>query len=145
MIQGKEFTDFESDFIAFVEQDIRQGGFRHLLGDTGLCVDEVLEALGAAEMYDCDYLDIEGELNADKLFSDISIRDEALNALKIVEVFTIRIPCRSENENVLFMAVGESQMPGKPYTCYTYGFTVDAQETESRYCFHSVAEITNEA
>lgn len=145
MIQGKEFTNFEADFIAFVEQDIRQGGFHHLLGDTGLCADEVIEAFGVAEMYDCDYLDIEGELNADKLFSDTSIREKALHTLKIVEVSTIRIPCRSENESVLFMAVGESQMPGESYTCYTYGFTVDAQGKESRYYFHCVAEITNEA
>lgn len=144
MIQGKDFTDFELNFIAFVKQDVRQGGFHTLLNDTGLCVDELTEALGMTELYDCDYLDIDGELNADKLFSDAYIRSEALHVFKILEVFTAHIPCKSKNKRILFMAVGESRMPGEPYTCYTYGFIVDAEGAEPRYYFHCITEITNE-
>lgn len=141
MLQGKEFIDFESDFIEFVKQDVRQGGFHTLLSDTGLCADEVIETLGMTEKYDCDYLDMDGELDADKLFSDTHIRSLARDTLRTVEVTTICIPSRLKEESILFMAVGESCMPGIPYTCYTYGFVTYTSRKEEMYYFHSMANV----
>lgn len=141
MIQGKEFSDFESDFIEFVKQDVKQGGFNTLLNDTGLCADEVIEALGMTGMYDCDYLDMDGELNTDKLFSDTHIRSMARDTLRMTEVTTVRIPSRIKEESILFMAIGESCMPGIPYTCYAYGFITYTERKEEMYYFHSMANI----
>lgn len=144
MIQGREFIDSESDLIQFVKQDIRRGAFNALLSYAGIGVNELVNGLDVTELYDYDYLDVEGELYTKEIFLDKCIREAILRELRIVEIFTILIQRDEESHRIVFMAVGENQIPGEPYTCYAYGFIDCTMNLKPRYYFHCLTEIKAE-
>lgn len=137
MIQGREFTDIEQNFIGFVTDNIQKGQFDAFLQDIEIDKDTLIETLEVTGLYDYDYLDLHGELNADEIFTDITSQYAVLQTLSICEVMTLRIP-NDKEENILFISIGESQMPGISYTCYAYGFITENKRRGKRYYFENL-------
>lgn len=141
MIQGKEFTDFEHGLMNYLHEDIRQGGFDKVLGKIGKTRETLNQAISDPELADWDYIDVDGELNTDKIFTDTFIKREVLRTLRIVEVMTVPILLTAQDNRALFMVVGESTTPEAPYICYAYGMIIQAHNEEETYYFRCLTEI----